>query len=104
MALPGVSSASVVNHVPLAGDVWGSRYRAEGQVLPDEERPRATWRVVLPRYFRTMRIPVRQGRAIDEGDRADAPRGTVVNEALARATWGDHDAVGARIPSGEWSG
>ncbi|HEX6629893.1 MAG TPA: FtsX-like permease family protein, partial [Gemmatimonadaceae bacterium] len=97
-ALPGVASASLVNHVPLAGDVWGTRYRADGQsAVPHEDWPRATWRVAMPGYFRTMGIALRRGRGITDQDRADAPAVVVVNEALARAAWPGQDPLGRRI-------
>ena len=97
-ALPGVASASLVNHVPLAGDVWGTRYHADGQsAVPRENWPRATWRVAMPGYFRTMGIALRRGRGITEQDRADAAPVAVVNAALATAAWPGEDALGRRL-------
>ncbi|HEU4629762.1 MAG TPA: ABC transporter permease [Gemmatimonadaceae bacterium] len=96
--LPGVAAASVVNHVPLAGDVWGTRYHPEGEAaVPHEDWPRATWRVAMPDYFRTMGIALRRGRGFGPQDRADAPAVAVVNEALAAAAWPGEDPVGRRL-------
>jgi len=33
-ALPGVESASAINHLPLAGDRWGRSLTIEGRPLP----------------------------------------------------------------------
>ena len=97
-ALPGVASASLVNHLPLAGDVWGREFRIEGRPAPAEgESPRATYRVVLPGYFATMRIPVLRGRDVGPGDRAGAPPVVVVSERLAETAWPGEDAIGRRI-------
>ena len=97
-ALPGVASASLVNHLPLAGDVWGREFRIEGRPTPAEgESPRATYRVVLPGYFATMRIPVLRGRDVGRGDRAGAPPVVVVSERLAETAWPGEDPVGRRI-------
>ena len=56
-AVPGVQSASGINHLPLAGDEWGFRFHIEGRPpeRPGEESV-ATYRAVFPGYFRTMSI------------------------------------------------
>jgi putative ABC transport system permease protein len=97
-ALPGVRSASAVNHLPLAGDLWGMRFHVEGRPLPRPgERARAAYRVVLPGYFETMRIPIVRGRAVGEADRFDAPGVVVVNEWLAERHWPHENPVGKRL-------
>src|SRR6185312_16750558 len=54
-ALPGVESASVINHVPLAGDTWGFPFSIEGRPPSHPgESPNSVYRVILPGYFRTM--------------------------------------------------
>ena len=61
--LPGVTSVSAINHLPLGGDIWGFTFRVEGQPIPKKgEEPVAAYRVVLPGYFRTMNIPIQRGR------------------------------------------
>lgn len=57
----------------------------------------AYWQVVSPGYFGAMRIPLVQGRGIEEADRIGAPGVAVVNRTLARQVWPDGDAVGQRI-------
>jgi putative ABC transport system permease protein len=103
--LPGVESASFINHLPIAGDNWGLQFLVEGRPRPEPaDMPRATYRVVLPGYFRTMRLPVLRGRDITERDRVGSPPVALVNEYLARRHWPNEDAVGKRIavdPSAE---
>ncbi len=97
-ALPGVEAASAINHLPIAGDVWGWAYRVEGRNEPTpDNQPRATYRVVLPRYFAAMQVQVLRGRDLDDRDVASAPGVVVVNEALAARQWPGEDAVGKRI-------
>ena len=97
-ALPGVASASYINHRPLDGDVWGFPFRAESRAHPKTgDWPTATYRVVFPEYFATMGIPILRGRDIAETDRADAPNVVVVNESFANAQWPAGDAIGKRI-------
>ena len=106
--MPGVESASLINHVPIAGDIWGTEFFIEGRPRPEPaEAPRATYRVVFPGYFKTMRLPVLRGRDVTETDRLDNPPVVIVNEALARRYWPNEDAIGKRIasdPTGEQSG
>jgi putative ABC transport system permease protein len=67
--LPGVSAASAVSHLPFNGMAPGTYAVIEG-------RPRArpgddflaTIRTVLPNYFRTMGIPLLNGRDFSEAD------------------------------------
>ena len=68
-ALPGVESAGGINHLPLAGDIWGWSFNIEGRPRPRPgESPMAVYRVAMPGYFQTMRLPVLHGRAIAESD------------------------------------
>jgi predicted permease len=97
-ATPGVRSASAINHLPLAGDIWGFPFSVEGRPRPRPgESPSAIYRVVLPGYFRTMNIPMLRGRDISESDNVHAPGVVVVNEFLARRYWPGEDPVGKRI-------
>jgi putative ABC transport system permease protein len=96
--MPGVESASMINHAPIAGDIWGTEFFIEGRPRPEpSETPRATYRVVFPGYFETMRLPVLRGRDVATTDRLDTPAVVIVNETLARRYWPDDDAIGKRI-------
>jgi putative ABC transport system permease protein len=101
-SMPGVQSASAVNHAPITGDVWGTRFRLEGQPEPlPGEWPGAVYRVAHPGYFTTMRTPIMRGRDFDDRDTLAAPRVVIVNDSLARTHWPNGDAVGKRIASGD---
>jgi predicted permease len=96
--LPGVSSASGINHLPLAGDIWGWSFSIEGRPIPAPgESPDAAYRVVLPGYFATMGIPILRGRDIAESDDLRAPGAVVINEWLAKRHWPGEDPLGKRI-------
>jgi putative ABC transport system permease protein len=97
-SLPGVESASAINHLPLAGDLWGLSYWVEGRPIPPPgEAARAAYRVVLPGYFRTMNIPVGRGRDIAAPDGAGTSSVVVINEHLAKEQWPGEDPIGKRI-------
>ena len=97
-ALPGVESASAINHLPLAGDTWGTPLTIEGRPLPPPGQDvRVTFRVSRPDYFRTMGIPLRAGRDFTERDTPDAPGVIILNETLARRHWPAEDPIGKRV-------
>ncbi len=97
-AMPGVVSAGAINHLPLAGDVWGVPFAVEGRPRPAVgESPHATFRAVLPGYFETMGLPLVRGRDFTDRDTLGAPGAVVVNEWMARRHWPGEDAIGRRI-------
>jgi predicted permease len=100
-ATPGVHSASAINHLPLVGDYWRFNFIVEGRPpMRPEDRPSATYRVVLPGYFETMRIQMLKGRDVTERDVRGAPCVVVINEFMARREWPGRDAVGKRLATG----
>ncbi len=97
-ALPGVETASAINHLPLAGDMWGTTLTIDGRPLPPPGRElRATFRVSRPDYFRAMGVALRAGRDFDDRDAAGAPGVVVINEAFARRHFADADPIGQRL-------
>jgi putative ABC transport system permease protein len=97
-ALPGVESASAINHLPLHGDNWYLSFSVEGRPLvPPGERSRMLFRVVLPGYFRTMRIPVQSGRDFSDQDQGEAARSVIINEYMARFHWPGESPIGKRV-------
>ena len=63
--LPGVEAASGVNHAPLVGDLWTRGFDIAGRTrVAGDDRPGAVYRVVLPGYFQTLRLPILRGRDV----------------------------------------
>ncbi len=101
-AVPGVHTASYINHLPIAGDVWGRSFYVEGRATPKPgDAPNAVYRVVYPGYFRTMRIPLLGGRDVSDADRAGSEPVVVINEFMATKYWPGENAVGKRIALGD---
>jgi putative ABC transport system permease protein len=97
-ALPSVQSASAINHLPLAGDIWQISFTLGGRPIPPpSERPRAVYRIVRPRYFQTMGSPITRGRDFNEQDRKEAPGVVIINESFARRHWPGEDPLGKQI-------
>ena len=96
--LPGVESASMVIFLPMTGMVSGTGYWYDGRPQPPPgQMPVTQVTAVEPDFFRTMRIPLRQGRLLDGRDGIKSQRVFVVNEAFARKAFPDGDALGKRI-------
>jgi putative ABC transport system permease protein len=97
-ALPGVNAVAHASVVPTA--VFSrTSFGMEG-APPGGVQPFVLSAVVSDDYFRTLRIPVRQGRTFDARDDADAPPAVVISESMARRYWSGGDALGARIRLG----
>ena len=97
-SLPGVESASAINHLPLAGDIWGRGFSIEGRPAPlPGEGLGAVYRIVRPGYFKTMGATLIEGRDFTERDNETAPGAVIINEAMARRHWPGEDPIGKRI-------
>ncbi len=99
-ALPGVVCASVSRGLPIEGQ-YGMDFVIEENPKPrPEEMPAANYLLVAPRYFRTMGIPLRQGRAFTAADLQDSQRVVIVNEELVRQYWPGQNPLGKRLRTG----
>jgi putative ABC transport system permease protein len=97
-ALPGVEAAGGINHLPLAGDLWGWPFTIEGRPKPRPgESPGAIYRIIMPGYLETMRLPLIRGRDISARDDTSAPGVVLINERAAARYWPGEDAIGKRI-------
>jgi putative ABC transport system permease protein len=99
-AIPGVQSAGAISTLPLSkGPTTG--FTVEGRpILSRDKWSLTNFRGVSSDYFRTMNIPVLQGRGFTDQDNDTAPPRVVVNQAIARRDFPDEDPVGKRITFG----
>jgi predicted permease len=97
-ALPGVQSVGAVSALPLTTLGNGSLFWIDGRPAPPpERRPIAMTRGATPGYFRTMGIPLREGRSFDEHDTLTSAPVAVIDETLARRFWPQGGAIGGRL-------
>src|SRR2546421_4860597 len=107
-ALPGVSSTSFVNHLPLgsareqSSATQGNRSAAGQNGVPVDVLR------VAPGYFKTMGIPLLRGRDFipDESESSNQASigAAIINDAMAQKLWPSQDPVGRRIRLGEDTG
>jgi putative ABC transport system permease protein len=104
-AVPGVSMASMTNHLPIGGDVWALHRVVEGQAIPERGKERtAVYRVSMPNYLVTMHISLIGGRDFNDRDTESAPLVTIINETLARREFAGGTPLGKRIALGDGRG
>ena len=96
-SLPGVEAAALASSAPLTGGFLRTVLK-QGQ--ESEANPRGNLIMidfVSPEFFDTLRIPLHDGRAFTEFDRADTAPLTIVNEAAARQFWPGEQVVGRKL-------
>jgi predicted permease len=97
-ALPGVSSASLANHLPL-----GPSFMGVGVAIADHEPPAGAdaihvgVRFVGPKYFQAMGTPLIQGRSFTGQESGAAANVVIINDTMARRFWPNQDPLGKRI-------
>jgi putative ABC transport system permease protein len=97
-SVPGVQSASAINHLPLGGDVWTVPFLVEGRPAPAPgEKQGAVYRIIRPDYFRTMGATLLNGRDFTTHDNDTSPPVVIINEPFARRHWPNEDPLGKRI-------
>jgi putative ABC transport system permease protein len=99
--LPGVESAGAITPLPLSDNGMSiTFYPKDGPPpRPGEELVSAA-RVTSPDYFRTMGVPVVEGRAFSDADRADTQKVVIVNQTLARKFFPGADPLGRQLHLG----
>ncbi len=103
-ALPGVDSAAITNasEIPPGEGHATNGFRIDGRALPVDSRhkPIARQEDVSAGYFGIMRIPLVEGRLIEDSDQEDATPVAVVNRELVRRYFNGAKAIGHRIGTG----
>jgi len=91
--VPGIQAAGLSDALPLGRNrSWGAG--AKGQVYPRGQYPNAFVRIVSDGYLRTMGIPLRGGRDINERDTPSTELVILINETMARRLWPSQNAIG----------
>jgi predicted permease len=96
-AVPGVSGVTLASRLPLAPDVnmEGVRIRGRHQAQDDSTPIDAV--SVGPDYFRTVGVPLVEGRAFTEDEVEREAKFAVVNQAFALKYWPGQSALGQAV-------
>jgi predicted permease len=94
-AIPGVTAAGWVSDLPLEGETHVSHVQLPGVQMLPAETPIANYRFISQGYFEAMGIPLRAGRAIQEGDRKRDV--AVISQSLAERLWPGQNPIGKLV-------
>ena len=99
-ALPGVLSVGGTSHLPLTGQDSRTGVAIEGREPTPDAPTRGHVRAVTVDYFRTLGIPLIQGRSFTDADTSDSPFVAIVNETMAARYWPGTSPIGKRFRLG----
>jgi putative ABC transport system permease protein len=97
--IPGITDGATSDNLPLRGGRWDiSPFTVDGRPKPEpDHEPVLTPATVSSGYFRTMQIPILQGRDFDAEDTADKPNVVIVNAPLAEHFFPGQNPIGKSI-------
>ena len=98
-AQPGIQSVALTNRVPLGFGGGSTSVRPEGYVSQSDESMETEDAIITPNYFRTLQIPIVEGRDFTLQDSAKSQRVAIVNEEFVNRYWPKQDAIGKRLYS-----
>jgi Acidobacterial duplicated orphan permease len=95
-ALPGVTSASTTNRLPIGDADFTSQFVIVGRPEPPSPQE-VTYRVVSSRFFETLQARLLRGRYFTEEEDSSKPRVALLNQAMAHQLFGSEDPVGKQL-------
>ena len=100
--VPGVVAAGGTTNMPFGPNNWSTgSFEVEGyQAGPNQPGPWGDNHAVTPDFFRTMRVPVLQGRAFTSSDLQSSQAVAIVDEEFVRKFYHDQNPIGKRIAFG----
>jgi putative ABC transport system permease protein len=95
---PGVRGVAVMNELPRSRASSRTSFTIEGRPTPRyNEAPETVWQSVNAAYFRTLGVPMLEGRAFSEGDREETLPVAVVNESFVDTFFESEEPLGKVI-------
>jgi len=96
--VPGVRSAALTEIVPLTQRDDSTAFLVDGSVsIASDLRIPAQFRSVSAGYFRTMGIPVLNGREFTDSDNMESPSVVLIDRVLASIYWQHENPIGQHI-------
>lgn len=98
-AINGIKRDALISILPLAPKSISFVHftRPDRPPARPEDTPSTNYRIVTPEYFRTMSIPLLDGRNFDESDDAEHPLVAIVSAILAKNHFADRSPIGQQI-------
>ena len=102
-SLPGVQAVSLGSDVPLTATGrtrTGAKYVEDFQMPADQDIIPWDYKIVGPRYFRTLGVPLLRGRDFTPQDGPGTSRVMIINELMAQHFWPGQDPIGKHVDVG----
>ena len=96
-SIPGARGAAVSSGIPFGAGAYNTHpmITTDRSILPPDAAVPIDWRTVSPGYFKTMGIPLLEGRDFADADGPiPALPVMIVSRATAKKFWGDADPIG----------
>jgi len=103
-ALPGVQSAGGAMVLPMTYNGISISFEDPEHPAPEGQRPSTDLSPITPEYFRTMQVPVLDGRDFSERDDMKSLQVIVVNQAFAQKFFPGEDVLGKKLKPGAGNG
>lgn len=97
---PGIVAVGVSSMVPGSGNYGRGAYTIEDQPVEGWKLQWAVFATISGDYFKSLGIPLIEGRTFTPADRANAPLVAIINRSMAQHYWPGHSAVGKRMHVG----
>ena len=98
---PGITAAGIANVLPAASNgVPLAAYTIEDMPAERWKLKFAAFDIIYGDFFRSMGIPLLEGRTFTLEDRVDSPLVVIVSQSMARDCWPGQRAIGKRFHVG----
>jgi predicted permease len=92
--LPGVQSAAFISGLPMIMPGLITAVEIPGREMRGARSDTVSHRWVTPQYFKTMGIPLRRGRDVEDGDTSERAWVAVVSASFVERYWPGQDPIG----------
>jgi len=95
-----IESVGMTSHLPMYNFGWNGEFQIDGGTpWGPNQAPLVEYRWMHGDYLKTMGIPLRRGRMLDERD-GDKSTAVLINHAMAEKFWPGKDPIGKRFGQG----
>ncbi len=90
--------------IPMTSDGIVMSFEDPEHPVPESQHPSADLTLISPDYFRTMQVPVLEGRDFSERDDAKSLQVMIVNHAFAQKFFPGEEVLGKKLKPGAGNG
>ena len=99
---PGVESVSLNSSAPLTGITLRYPFWVQGRPRTEGNAGEAVFNSIEPDYFRTLRVPLVQGRFFEARDEQKSPAVCIISATLAKRLFPNENPLGKKLQMVPW--